>query len=220
MYGTRKQQFSGYRTSHSLYIKQRKPENWKLTMHKSLLEIQRMQDQASFSKLTRRARRMARAPRKQSAIQKNFYEKDFKKLTFTARQIARPATLAPSTRQISALESFARRSSASSPTDAPNFCREGAAPNTCSISEYSPSGPYHQLTNNLANRGVTSSYDEKQRALNQRPMSGQLHGPSSQPYSSLLLSAFAIGAAWATKSGPPLTLPVINCLHQLPLGGL
>ena len=81
----------------------------------------------------------------------------------------------------------------------PNFRLGDTAPKTSYFAEYARPGQY----------GVTSSMVYSQRALPAMISPGQagiqsaMPGPalewSSRPFSNLVLSAFAMGAAWATR---------------------
>ena len=178
----------------------------------SMLETQRMREKASFSKITRRARRMARAPKKMNSTTKeDFVKKGYKKL-------ARKITPASSTRQ-----QLETQSMASSTTGVLNFCLDNKAVKTFSNANHS----CQVSTNNLVQcRGTSSVIDSclvlpsmicPVQAENRFPMPSQLHG---QPSSTLILSAFAMGVAWAKMPGSHLTLPGINCFQPLPLGSL
>ena len=194
-----------------LHKRVRKRTVLKETMHTSLLETQQMQDQASFSKITRRARRMASTPRKQITKKKDFVEKAFKKLTYKPPQnIAMQASL----REPSVLASSAGQSIASGTTAAPDFCFDEVLPISCNITEYSRRGQYSASRSQLVHLGATSPVVQPQRVLTeaefQQHISCQLHWQSLQPYSILLLSAFAMGAMGAlanatTRPGPHLT---------------
>ena len=195
-------------------------------MHASLLETQRMQRAASFSKLTRRARRMASTTKKQSKIKDNFVEKDFKKLTYRARQMARQAPPAPSTRQQSVPASRTGQAVSSNTTNAPNFGLSDTAALTSGIAKYSWPGPSYATLTHLAQHVVTSPLVGSQIELPvltcpvqaiPLPLTGHLQGRNFQPCSDLLLSAFAMGAAWATRPVPTFTSSGIG---GLPLGSL
>ena len=210
---------------HHLIIKKSLYFGFDLTMHTSLLERQLMQDKASFSKLTRRARRMARTTKKQSKIKNDFAEKDFKKLTCETRQMAIQASPAPSTRQQSFPAPRAEQGVASS-TNAPNFCLGKTVAMTCGIANYSWPVQTSSSTNHPAQYGVTSPLIDSQTAVpvmicpvqvEPQSMSAQLHGQNFHPCSSLLLSAFAMGAAWATRPVPHFASSGIS---GLPLGML
>ena len=192
-------------------------------MHTSWVDTQRTQDAAWFSKLTRRARRMASAHKKQSKAQQDFVDKDFKKLTYRARQMARKASLSPHVRQESAHAQLAGHSIAISTACASNPCIDAAAAKTCSIAECSKPGATCGSTNHLALRGVTPP-SGMQPALteagSQWLISSQAQVQSSQQFSSLLLSAFAMGAAWAARPGAHFASSEIYNAHRLPLGWL
>ena len=178
-------------------------------MHLSLFETQRMQHEASFSKLTRRARRMARTTKKQSKIKDDFVEKDFKKLTYRARQIARRAQQEPSARQQSVPASRTGQAVASSTIYAPYF---GLGDTVAMTSGNSWLGPSYATITHLAQHVVTSPLVDSQIEVPvmicpvpaiPQSLTGQMHaGRNFQPCSNLLLTAFAMGAAWATRPVP------------------
>ena len=170
-----------------------------------------MQHEA-FSKHTRRARRMASTTKKQSKIKDDFVEKDFKKLTYRARQMARQAPPAPSTGQQSVLASRTGQAVASSTIYAPNIGLCDTAALTSGIAKNSWPGPSYATITHLAQDVVTSPLLDSHiempvmrcpvRAIPQS-LTGQMHaGRTFQPCSNLLLTAFAMGAAWATRPVP------------------
>ena len=172
-------------------------------MHTSLLETQRINDDASFSKLTRRARRMASTTKKQSKIKDEFVERDFKKLTYRARQMAKKAIPSEYMIQQSAPAHCNGQAVARCADNEPNFCLGDTAPKTSKSAEYVWPEHYGVTSPNVDSQIALPAMISPGQAGIQSSMPGQTLEWSSQPLSSLVLSAFAMGAAWATR--PRLT---------------
>ena len=158
-------------------------------MQTSLLERRQMQDEALFSKITRRARRMVRQATKQNTRNETI-EKDFKKLTERARRMVRRAS--------------SESSKATSKADSGDFSHpvriatvsasDTKASLACSKETIlAQSREAAHLPPMLAPRLVSSVPID-------RP--NQPAWPILPPPASPLLSAFLMGAAWAAINRP------------------
>ena len=162
-------------------------------MQTSLLERRQMQDEALFSKITRRARRMVRQATKQNTRNETI-EKDFKKLTERARRMVRRAS-SESNKATSKIDSgdFAQpvRITTVSASDT-RAALSGSRDLSMPILAQSREAAGH-LPPMLAPQLVSSVPID-------RPY--QPAWPILPPPASPLLSAFLMGAAWAAINRP------------------
>ena len=99
---------------------------------------------------------MASAHKRQGKIKQDFVDKDFNKLTYRARKMARNASLSPHVRQESGHAQLAGHSTAVITACASNSCISETTTNIRNIAECSRPGATYGLTNHLALRGATN----------------------------------------------------------------
>ena len=162
-------------------------------MQTSLLERRQMQDEALFSKITRRARRMVRQATKQNTRNETI-EKDFKKLTERARRMVRRAS--------------SESSKATSKTDSGDFAQPVRITTvSASDTRASLAGSRDLSMPVLAQSREASSHLPPMIApllVSSVPIDRpyQPAWPILPPPASPLLSAFLMGAAWAAINRP------------------